>query len=493
MKHSLIAAFALTLAALQPAAAQYSLKVEQPKAPFDMPEVAQVQIPDYTVQITDFGAKGDGGSLCTEAFASAMKALQAQGGGHLNVPSGIWLTGPIQFVSNVDLHVEQGALVLFTTDYDAYPEVTTIYEGNTSTRKMSPLWAYEVENIAITGPGTFDGQGEAWRPSKKGKFTTAQWQELTSGSGVEQKSVWYPNAKEDDLKGTEEKPDMRRVLNRPTLLEFTRCNRVLLQDATFSNSPAWNVHPLMCDDIILNHVNIRNPWYAQNGDGMDLESCNRALILNSTFDVGDDAICIKSGKDAEGRSWKRPCQNVIIEGCTVLHGHGGFTIGSEMSSGARNIYVHNCLFNGTDTGLRLKSTRGRGGVIEQIYIDQVNMCHIAGDAFTFDLYYANKPVAGKADKDSSSSDAVPAVTDETPCFKDLYISNVICQGAKRAIWFNGLPEMPLDNLQMRNSLFVADKGCEMHYAKNILFENVKIKNSVGERMKVQDVVNFVEK
>ena len=463
------------------------------EAPFEMPSVATVNIPAYSVDLPDFGAKGDGGTLCTEAFAAAMKALEEKGGGHLVVPSGIWLTGPIQFVSNVDLHVEQGALVLFTTDYDAYPEVTTIYEGNTSTRKMAPLYAYEVNNIAITGSGSFDGQGQAWRPSKKGKFTSSQWSTLTSGSGVEVNSVWYPNAKEDDLKGVEDKPDMRRVTNRPVLLDFIRCNRVLLKDATFSNSPAWNIHPLMCEDLVIDNVTIRNPWFAQNGDGLDLESCNRVLILNSTFDVGDDAICIKSGKDKEGRDWKRPCQNVIIDGCTVLHGHGGFVIGSEMSSGANNIYVHNCLFNGTDTGLRMKSTRGRGGVIENIYIDQINMVAISGDAFTFDLYYANKPVGGKADKDSSAEDAVPPVTEETPCFRNLYISNVICQGAKRAIWFNGLPEMPLENLQMCNSLFVADKGCEMHYAKDITFENVTIQNSKGERVVTADVTNFVEK
>ena len=494
MKHiqTLVAAIAMSMAAVASASAQCP-KPELPKAPFDMPEVASPKIPDYSVVLTDFGAIGDGGTLCTDAFAQAMKALDQKGGGHLIVPSGIWLTGPIQFVSNVDLHVEQGSLVLFTTDFDAYPVVTTIYEGNTSQRKMAPLWAYEVHDISITGPGSFDGQGAAWRPSKKGKFTEGQWKSLTSGSGIEQKGVWYPNAKEDDMKGTPEKPDMRRVNGRPVLLEFTRCERVLLQDATFSNSPAWNVHPLMCEDLTIHHVNIRNPWYAQNGDGLDLESCNRVLIVGSTFDVGDDAICIKSGKDKEGRDWKRPCQNVIIEGCTVLHGHGGFVIGSEMSSGARNIYVHNCLFNGTDTGLRMKSTRGRGGVIENIYIDQINMCAISGDAFTFDLYYANKPVGGKADKDASASDPVPAVTEETPCFKNLYISNVICQGAQRAIWFNGLPEMPLENLQMRNSLFVAEKGCEMHYAKDILFENVKIQNSVGERVKTADVTGFVER
>jgi polygalacturonase len=487
----------LSFAISVPAMAQSSKALYEiphlPEAPFAMPKVAVVEIPDYTVQLTDFGAKGDGGSLCTEAFAAAMKALDAKGGGHLIVPSGIWLTGPIQFVSNVDLHVEQGALVLFTTDFDAYPEITTIYEGNTATKKMAPLYAYEVDNVAITGPGSFDGQGQAWRPSKKGKFTSSQWQSLTSGEGIEKGGIWYPNAKQDDMKGTAEKPDMRRVTGRPVLLEFVRCKNVLLKDATFSNSPAWNIHPLMCEDVVIDHVNIRNPWFAQNGDGLDLESCNRVLILNSTFDVGDDAICIKSGKNKEGRGWKLPCQNVIIDGCTVLHGHGGFVIGSEMSSGANNIYVHNCLFNGTDTGLRMKSTRGRGGVIENIYIDKINMVNISGDAFTFDLYYSNKPVGGKADKDSSVEDAVPPVTEETPCFKNLYISNVVCQGAKRAIWFNGLPEMPLENLQMRNSIFVADKGCEMHYAKDILFENVIIENKSGDRVKYADVTNFVEK
>lgn len=462
-------------------------------APFKMPKVATPSIPNKKVILTDFGAIGDGGTLCTEAFRKAMKNLASKGGGQLVVPAGIWLTGPIEFESNIDLHLERGALVLFTTDFDAYPLVTVVYEGNTAKKKMSPLWAYEKHDIAVTGYGTFDGQGQAWRPSKKGKFTESQWKELTSGKGIEMKSVWYPDAKDDAEAGKPGAPDMRRVYQRPVLLEFTRCQRVLLQDVTLSNSPAWNTHPLQCEDVTIDGVNIRNPWYAQNGDGLDLESCNRAIIRNSTFDVGDDAICIKSGKDAEGRAWKKPCQNVIIEGCTVLHGHGGFVIGSEMSSGARNIYVNNCVFNGTDTGLRLKSTRGRGGVVENIYVENINMCNISGDAFTFDLYYANKPVAGKADKDSSASDAVPPVTEETPCFKNLFISNIICQGAKRAIYFNGLPEMPLDNLQLSNSLFVCENGAELHYAKNITFKGVKIQNSKGERITKSDVTGFVEK
>lgn len=464
------------------------------QCPFNMPEVAEPNIPAYEVSIKDFGGVGDGGTMNTEAFAKAMQALANNGGGRLNVPAGIWLTGPIQFENNCELHVERGALVLFTTDYDAYPEVTTIYEGLTSKRKMSPLWAYEKHDVAITGHGSFDGQGQYWRPSKKGKFTASQWKELTSGDGIEMKNIWYPNAKNDELKGKEGAPDLRRVNGRPTLLEFIRCERVLLKDVTLSNSPAWNTHPLMCEDFTMDGVTVRNPWYAQNGDGLDLESANRAIIKDCTFDVGDDAICIKSGKDAEGRSWKKPCQNVIIEDCVVLHGHGGFVIGSEMSSGARNIWVNNCLFNGTDTGLRMKSTRGRGGVVEKIYIENINMVNISGDAFTFDLYYSNKPATGVADADSNTSSDVLPVTDETPSFRDLHIKNVICQGAGRAIWFNGLPEMPLSDLTMENSLFVAEKGAEMHYAKDITFKNVQIQNRAGETYTTDNTVkNFKNK
>jgi hypothetical protein len=189
-----------------------------------------------------------------------------------------------------------------------------------------------------------------------------------------------------------------------------------------------------------------------------------------------------------------PCQNVVIEGCTVLHGHGGFVIGSEMSSGVKNVYVTNCLFNGTDTGLRMKSTRGRGGVVENIYIEKIHMVNIKGDAFTFDLYYANKPVAGQADGDTSAADAIPAVTEETPCFRKLYISDIYCQGAERAIYFNGLPEMPISKLELSNSTFVSRRGAELHYAKDITFRNVTIKQSEGERLVIGDEVKgFKEK
>jgi len=228
---------------------------------------------------------------------------------------------------------------------------------------------------------------------------------------------------------------------RPVLLSFIDCKNVLLKDATFENSPAWNLHPLLCENLIVDNINVRNPWYAQNGDGIDIESCNKVLVINSRFDVGDDAICIKSGKDKDGRERGIPCRDVVIEGCTVYHGHGGFVIGSEMSGGCKDIVIRNSVFIGTDVGLRFKSTRGRGGVVENIYVDNIKMTDIAGEALIFDMYYGIKPGA-----------PVPPVTEETPSFRNIYIKDVTCRSAKRAALFNGLPEMPMKNVVITDGL-----------------------------------------
>lgn len=450
--------------------------------PFEMPRVERPQIPSYEVLLTDFGAVADGKTLNNRAFSQAMNHLKAKGGGRLIVPAGMWLTGPIEFESNVELHVANGAIVIFSPDRSLYPIVKTSFEGLNTRRCMSPLTAVNKENIAITGHGTFNGNGEHWRPVKKGKMTEGQWKNLCRKGAVNEKgNVWYPSERIREVSEdrsflnrahtTDAPEDWEYVHDylRPVLFSFIGCKNILLEDATFENSPGWNIHPLMCENVILHRVNIRNPWFAQNGDGLDLESCRNALILDCTFDVGDDAICIKSGKDRDGRERGMPTENVIVEGCTVYHGHGGFVIGSEMSGGARNISVRRCVFVGTDTGLRFKSTRGRGGVVEKIYIDGINMYNIAGDALTFDLYYGIK-------KDAP----VPPVTEETPCFKDIFITNTVCQGAKRTMWFNGLPEMPIRNIVVSHSLFHGETGAVINYVDGVTFESVELEASAGE-------------
>ena len=262
---------------------------------------------------------------------------------------------------------------------------------------------------------------------------------------------------------------------RPNLLVFTRCSRILLEGVTFQNSPAWNLHPLMSEHITIRNINVKNPWYAQNGDGLDLESCKNVLVENSVFDVGDDGICIKSGRDAEGRKRNMPTQDVIIRNCTVYAAHGGFVIGSEMSGGARNIWVNDCTFIGTDIGLRFKTTRGRGGIVENIYINNIAMRDIIGEAILFDMYYAAQdpiPVAGE--KREPPKVELKPVTEETPQFRNIHINNVVANGAEKAIFVRGLPEMNVKNIVMQNMVLQAQHGLDMTEGSDITLKNVRI-------------------
>jgi len=424
--------------------------------PFDMPEVQEPKIPDTKVTITDFGAKGDGMTLCTNAFRDAINSLSQRGGGRVVVPAGVWLTGPIVMKSNIDLHLEMGAIVQFSPDTTLYPMTEVIFEGMKAHKRLSPLSGTGLKNIAITGRGIFDGNGDFWRPLKKYKVTDDQWKNITTAQ-----------AGDESKNGTMWTPSGDRGYTRPNFLFLDRCEKIMLEDVTFKNSPAWNLHPLMCTDITLDNVKVLSPEYAQNSDGLDLESCKNVIVKDCTFDVGDDGICIKSGRDEEGRKRGMPTENVIVERCTVYGGHGGFVIGSEMSGGARNIYVHNCQFLGTGNGLRFKSTRGRGGVVEKIYIDNVSMAKIGGDAILFHLYYGVKRKPGEQIQ--------PKPVDETtPSFRDIHISNLNCKGARYGINISGLPEMPVKNIWLKNVNITAKENNIMEYCEDIHQENVNV-------------------
>ena len=272
----------------------------------------------------------------------------------------------------------------------------------------------------------------------------------------------------------EEWNEFKRFL-RPVMISLIRCKNILLQGVIFQNSPAWNLHPLMSENIIIDNVLARNPSYAQNGDALDLESCKNVLIINSKFDAGDDGICIKSGKDADGRRRNMACENVVVDGCTVFAGHGGFVVGSEMSGGVKNIKVQNCQFLGTDVGLRFKSTRGRGGIVENIYIDNISMMDIQTDAITFNMYYGGKSVAEMIeDGDNPDTSTKMKVDETTPVFRNINIKDIVCNGAGRAMEFNGLPEMPIDGITLRNINIIANKGADFNNAKNIIKENVNV-------------------
>lgn len=472
---------------------------------FQMPKVQEPVIPKNSVAITDFGAKSGGLELCTKAFADAIDAVSKKGGGRVVIPRGTWLTGPITLKSNIELFSEMGALVIFSTNKDLYPLVETSFEGFNTYRCMSPLNGRNLENIAITGHGIFDGSGEVWRAVKKEKLTEAQWKKLVASGGIvhENGKTWYPSQQFRDgekqaemnvprsMKTKAEFEKIRDFL-RPVMVSLISCKKVLFDGPTFQNSPAWCIHPLMCEDFTFRNMTVRNPWFSQNGDGIDIESCKNSVIHDSSFDVGDDGICIKSGKDKEGRDRKMPNENLIVKNCVVFHGHGGVTVGSEMSSGVKNLHVSNCTFIGTDVGLRFKSNRGRGGVVENIFISNVEMINIPTQAISFNLYYSGRSASEdlEAGENGQAPKLLP-VTEETPQFKNITIKNVNCKGALLGIQLQGLPEMNLENVSLENITMEADQGLVCNDATNVRIKNLTLltkKTPVADFKNSRDVV-----
>ena len=474
------------------------------KLPFLMNKVEVPTFPANEISITDVGGIGNGIALNTEAFSIAMEALSNKGGGQLTVPAGIWFTGPIVFKSNINLHLEKGALLLFSPNFDLYPLVNTIFEGLETHRCQSPISGRNLINVAITGEGSINGSGEAWRPLKKSKVTESQWKETVKSGGIlKRPDYWFPSQK--SIKG-ESMSDMNvprgnlsdaewndiKDFLRPVMISFIDCKNLMLQGVLFENSPSWNIHPLMCENVIIDNIFARNPGYAQNGDGLDLESCKNVLIVNSTFDVGDDAICIKSGKDEEGRKRARPTENVIVDNCKVFQGHGGFVVGSEMSGGVRNISVSNCQFLGTDVGLRFKSNRGRGGVVENIYISNIYMINIVTDSFLFDLYYGGKS-ASEALNDGDQvlkETKVPAVSAETPVFRNIFVKNIVSKNARRAMFFNGLPEMKISNINVEDVFISSQFGAVLSESDGIKFKNINFVPESGPAISLNNVNDF---
>lgn len=391
--------------------------------PVEMPTPVLAEIPEMTVLLTDFGAVGDGLTLNTDTFNKAIASLSKQGGGHLVVPAGIWLTGPIALKDNIDLHLEKNAIIMATPDRALH------LKGEKTTTLIS---ASKRKNISITGEGTIDGNGAMWRPVKRGKVSDTEWREFLSmgGTVTDDGSLWYPYDLKhfDNLAGSPKEQEKLRT----HLIRFTDCQRVYVSGVTLQNAPKFHLIPTRCQEVIIDGVTVKCPWNAQNGDAIDLSSCRNALVVNCIVDAGDDGICMKAGAGESGVKYG-PCENILIENNTVYHAHGGFVIGSEFSGGMRNIVVRNNRFSGTDTGLRFKSGVGRGGVCENIHISNIVMTDIKGEAIVFECGYVNRPAGENVEEQKAAADAPFA-----PQFTDIHISNVVCRGARTAIQAEGI-------------------------------------------------------
>ncbi len=395
------------------------------------------RIKDTVFNIMDFGAVPGGTVPCTEAIKTAIDRACENGGGRVLIPNGIWLTGPIMLKSCIDLHLEDNAVLLFTKNKEDYPLIVTDYEGIKRIRTVSQIFAENAENISITGCGIINGNGHLWRPVKQFKTTDRQWKALMEKSEYvidsKEGGVWVPTKTIYDARfegevfpddfGSETEAIKRAGrfydFYRPVMVSLRHCRKVLLDGIRFQNSAAWNIHPYFCEDLTIRYVSVNNPYYAQNGDGIDIDSCDRVHVHHCDLQTGDDGICLKSGKDREARKLKGPCRNVFIHDCKVGQSHGGFVVGSEMSRGINNVLVKDCTFIDSDVGIRFKSALGRGGVVENIFMENIQMVNIKAESVIISMDYVHN-LMDYNDPVSESTDP-----EDIPKFRAIYFRNCV--------------------------------------------------------------------
>lgn len=474
------------------------------EAPFEIEEFTPPVFKDAEYNIENYGARGDGITNNAEAINNAIKECNKNGGGKVIIPNGIWLSGPIVLLSNVNLYLEKNAVLYFIKNRKEFPVIVSKYEERNKYKCQPQIYAVDQQNIAITGTGVIDGAGEYWRHVKKFKMTANQWEELikTDGYLSENEQIWYPVEKEfqgrnlrDSIqanidKGLDETEGLFGY-GRPKVFHAENCKNILLQGVTFQNSPVWCIHPLLCENVMLIDVIIRNPWYSQNGDGLDLESCKHSLVYNCIFDVGDDAICVKSGKDKEGRDRGVPTEKLIVAKNTVYHGHGGFTIGSEMSGGVKDVYVTDCKFLGTDIGLRFKSAYERGGVVDNIHINNIYMTNIPTDAIRFTMaYQGNAPTEAEMLTINSSLASNLKVNEKVPTFRNFTISNITIHGARTALNIIGIPGPFMKEISIKNMIAKTIHGVKCSAAQDIVLENIQFIVAEGPTISLSNTQRF---
>ncbi len=412
------------------------------------------------------------GELCTTAIQAAIDKAHQAGGGTIYFPAGDYLTGALRLKSNITLHIEAGALLKFSENFDHYlPFVELRWEG-TVMKSFSPLlYAKDAENITITGRGTIDGQGYAWWKeiwrieSAKEKLELTKYQKMTQKANAHIETALYY------------KRTRSYLFHRPPLFQAYKCKNIKIEGVTVQNSPFWTINPAFCDNVTIDGVTIFNP-HSPNTDGINPTSCKNVHISNCHISVGDDCITIKSGRDKDGRKWATPTENVTITNCTMLNGHGGVVIGSEMSGGIKKITISNCVFDGTDRGIRIKAARGRGGVVEDIRVSNIVMNNIKKEAFMLNLFY---------DKNTKEE----PVTERTPIFRNIHISNVTGTKVNTAGRVIGIPEMPIHNLSFSNINMVAEQGFSLDTANDVEFHDVKVNTTLGAAFKIKEAKNLI--
>jgi polygalacturonase len=426
--------------------------------PAILQRISPPAFPDKDFDITKFGAVGDGKTDCSKAFKKAIDKCNASGGGRVVVPKGTYLTGAIHLKSNVNLYISKNAIIRFSVDPKKYlPVVFTRWEGVECMNYSPLIYAYEQENIAVTGEGVLDARGanDNWW-SWKGKKEYS-WEPGKPNQNDAREKLFEM--------GERSVPVTQRVFGegsylRPNFFAPYKCKNVLLKGVTFKNSPMWFLNPVLCRNVSIIGVTVEG--LGPNNDGCDPESCTDVLIKNCFFNNGDDCIAIKSGRNADGRRVNVPCENIVIQGCTMKEGHGGVVIGSEMSGGVRNVYAENDTMDSPnlDRVLRIKTNAMRGGVIENVFMRNVKVGQVTEAVVKIDFYYE------EGDKGNF-----------TPVVRNIGVSNVESNKSQFGVWIRAYDRSPAQNIRIENCSFnnVAEPNV-IENVKNFDLINVKINN-----------------
>ncbi|OXB01951.1 glycoside hydrolase family 28 protein [Flavobacterium pectinovorum] len=433
--------------------------------------IPETHFSDKTYNINDFGAIADGKTLNTAAFAKAIKACTENGGGKVMVPNGKYLTGAIHLESNVNLHLDDQAEILFSTNPKDYPIVHTSWEG-TELMNYSPLiYAKNKTNVAITGKGTLNGQADStnWWIWSGGK--SYGWQKgIPSQNDPTNREVLVDMA-EKNVPVAERIFGEGRYL-RPNFIEFFECNTVLVKDITVINAPFWILHPLKSNNIIIDGVTVNS--HGPNNDGCDPEYSQNIIVKNCTFNTGDDCIAIKAGRDADGRRVAIPSKNIIVQNCKMIDGHGGVVIGSEISAGVNNVFVENCVMDSPnlDRAIRIKTNSKRGGVIEDVYVRNLEIGTVKECVLKLNMFYN---VYG-----SQTGNFIPVI-------RNISLENInVKNGGKYSVRAEGYAESPVENITLKN--VVIKKVDSIYLLKNV--KNINFINTYINDKKVESSKNF---
>ena len=442
---------------------QISVAVAQDMARWDLlpqilSEIRAPEFPDKDFDITQYGAKADGTSDSKPAIDKAIEACVAAGGGRVVVPEGKWLVnGPIHLKSNVNLHLAEGSTVLFSTDpADYLPVVFTRFEG-TELMNYSPLiYAYEQKNIAVSGKGTLDGQasnGKWWNwKGHWGGETDIGWKKGDPDQTADVKALC--KQADDNVPASERIYGEAHRL-RPSFLQVYKCENVLIEDVTITNSPMWIIHPVLSTNVTVRNATVDS--HGPNNDGCNPESSRNVLIEGCRFDTGDDCIAIKSGRNAEGRRINAPSENIVVRNCDMADGHGGVVLGSEMSGGIRNVFVEDCRMDSPqlDRAIRLKSNLLRGGYLENLYVRNIEVGEVKESVVHIDLEYMNE------------KGQFP------PKVHNLFIENVTSQKSDMPLYLVGIKGHAIENVHIENCTFSnAKQASVIEHVGEIYFKNV---------------------